>query len=233
MIVALAEQVRNTLSHMHQLEVAQSEVENIEATLAELRRVDQALDSLSVTLRIIQQRLPNEIISILQSQANKLATDIESSRAAFTQNRRQVDSLRTIQSKLQKISTDIANAWASYAEQRFMPHREILELVRRLPEVAAQDEAISRLVDQIQAQVRKSPGSTAELGAFDARIADLSQRLALVEQLAPAIREFLGKVRDERATVADLTPEVLSWLQKSQHTTAFAISFTERKGTGR
>lgn len=231
MIVALASQVQENLKLVSRLERDKNEAENIQATLVALHEANKLFAEVSKGVQILAARLPAATITELQDQADKIATDVDSSLSAFAENRRQVQKLRTIQQRIQQLKDRVVSAWKEYVANLLDPQLEVLALVQSLPEIVAQQDDINRLVLQLRSRAEHLPQSSATLGEIDARLGELQQRLAAVRQLSPEVKSFLDKVRAGTATIVDLTPTVLDWCCQGEHAKAFAIRFVTRKDT--
>lgn len=230
MIVSLAAGVQDRLAQVHQLELTSNALSNIQATLDELRKVEQVVDRLRAVMAVISPRLAVGSVADLQGQAERIADELESSHAAFKSNRRQVTELRTILRRVEQLAANAGALWTAYAGALIAPNREILALVRSLPEVAEQRHTIDALIAQLETQVQTPPQTRQALARFDTALDEVEHRLAAVKQLSPEVKAFLEKVRAGAATVADLTPAVLDWCRHGEHAAAFAISFVAGRG---
>jgi hypothetical protein len=63
-----------------------------------------------------------------------------------------------------------------------------------------------------------------QLAEFDARTAQLQTKLSELEGLSPAIIAFLKAVLDQKATIADLSDEVLAWCRQAGRDHSFRIT---------
>jgi len=231
MITALLGDVRTKIDLAKRLKDAQSEVKAIEATLAELDKLVAATRQLAAAAENCRGRLGEEVISPVLAQAAQVAQDVIASRQRFAStNRREILPLNAVGRKIQAAHRDLSERWQLYAQQQLVPYLELLRLVTYLPEVAASEHEIQQIVAKIRAQIASPPESAAQLGQFDQRLADLGRRLEGVAQLPDEVRAFLMKVVEGRATLADLTHPVRSWLEQGGRAGAFSIGFAGRRG---
>jgi hypothetical protein len=231
-ITALLSDTRAKIDLAKRLKDAQSEVKAIDATLAELEKLLDAARQLATAAEVCRGRLGEEIIAPVLAQATAVAQEVQSSRQRFAEgtSRRENLALYNTGRKVQAASKDLGERWQLYAQGQLAPYLELLSLVTYLPEVAASEHEIQHLVAQIRAQISRPPQSTAQLDQFDGRLADLGRRLERVARLPDDVRSFLMKVVEGRATLADLTPPVRSWLEEGGRASSFSIVFAARRG---
>ncbi len=230
MIVALAHEVRRQLVAVDRLEVTHDELNNIQATQAELENVAQEALIFTATLRAIRDRVSTADIDVARRQCERAVADLERSLEKFAAEPRQVADLRQIQRRIQEARSSIAAGWSAYATHLIRPNRDLLLLVRGLPEIAEQLNDINQLLAKLDTQAQVAPRSGSDLTRFDAHLHELEARLVAVKQLDPAIKLFLEKVRTGKATIDDLSPAVLEWCREGNHAATFTITFAPRSG---
>lgn len=230
MITALLNDTRAKIELAKRLKDAQSEVKAIEATLAELEKLLESARQLATAAEVCGGRLGEAIIGPVLAQAAAIAQEVQVSRQRFTStNRRETLALNGSGRKVQAAIKDLGDRWQLYSQGQLAPYLELLRLVIYLPEVAASEHEIQQLVANIRAQVSRPPQSTAQLDQFDQRLAELGRRLDSVAQLSYEVRSFLMKVVENRATLADLTPPVRSWVEEGGRSGSFSIVFSARR----
>lgn len=232
MITALLNATCAKIELAKRLKDAQSEVKAIETTQAELEKLLEAARQLATATEVCRGRLGEETIAPILAQAVVVVQEVHASRKRFAEgtSRRENLALYNTGRKIQAAFKDLENRWQLYAQRQLAPYLELLRLVTYLPEVAASEHEIQQLVAQIRAQVTRPPQSAAQLGQFDQRLADLGYRLESVARLPDEVRTFLMKVVEGRATLADLTPSVRSWVEEGGRANSFSIVFAARRG---
>jgi DNA-binding FrmR family transcriptional regulator len=228
MITALLNDTRTKIALAKRLKDAQSEVKAIEVTLTELEKLLDTARQLAAATEVCRDRLGAEMIVPVLAQAMTVAQEVQASRKRFaegTSSHRENLALSNTGRKAQAAIKDLGERWQLYAQGQLAPYMELLRLVTYLPEVAASEHEIKQLVAQIRAQVTKPPQSAAQLAQFDGRLTELGRRLESVARLPDEVRSFLMNVVEGRATLADLTPLVRSWVEEGNRATAFSIKF--------
>ncbi|NTV64832.1 MAG: hypothetical protein HGA65_15075 [Oscillochloris sp.] len=231
MITALLNDTRAKIELAKRLKDAQSEVKAIEVTRTELEKLLDAARQLAAATEVCRGRLGEEIIAPVLAQAMAVAQEVQASRKRFAEgtSRRENLALYNTGRKAQAALKDLGDRWQPYAQAQLAPYEELRRLVTYLPEVAASEHEIQQLVAQIRAQVSRPPQSAAQLEQFDGRLADLGRRLERVARLPDEVRSFLMKVVEGRATLADLTPPVRSWVEQGGRADSFSIVFAARR----
>jgi len=214
------------------LKDAQSEVKAVEATQAELDKLLGTTRQLISTLEVCRDRLGEESISPVLTKATVVAQEVQASRKRFAEgtNRRENPHLSDTGRKVQTAFKDLSNLWRNHAQAQLDPYLELLHLVTYLPEVAASEQEIRKLVSEISTQLARPPQSPAQLDQFDERLADLGRRLESVSRLPNEVRSFLTKVVERKATLTDITPPVWSWVEEGGRASSFSIIFAVRRG---
>lgn len=227
MIVKLAEDACKLLDELDELEHARANAGDIQATLKELVDINSKAARLHELCLLLRNRLP--LKDLLAEELPKILKSLQDSHMKFAheQERRQVRSLRDIASQLQIVLTTIQTRWKKYAESQVTPHFELLEMVRLLPEVRVQEAMLYGLKSRLQKHVAILPQTHAELAEFDNAFAQLRSRLANLESLHPEVKNFLRKVYDHEATIADLTDSVIQWCRQGEHSKIFRIDFIQ------
>lgn len=230
MIVELSNQVCQQLEKVSSLEKQQDEEKNIKATLDKLNTLQTSIHNLKVRYQVVSSRFAILDIESMQQKAAMIAQEVESSRANFETQRRQVTALSKSEKDVQNLMKDIDIRWRSYAQQKTKPHTEMLKLVGSLPEIAQQQDAIQELLTQLNRLTATSPSSHEKLTDFDTTLQKLQRRFESLQGLSTAVLEFLQKTQQGTATFSDLNDEVLAWCQQGDHAKAFTISFRGGKG---
>jgi hypothetical protein len=228
-IVELAAEVQAKLALASRLRTNKNEANAIRATVRELESFVTDTRLLNVGLGICRARLEAEDVAIITTQAAQIAQEIDASRRLFIIHPQERPPINNASKKLKTVSGLLAARWGEYAKKQLEPYLELRQLVDYLPEVAADKANIDTLVNQIKAQGSSVPKTEEQLAQFDQRLAHLSSRLDAIAHLPDQVRLFLSKVVANTATMADLSPEVLTWIREGNREGAFAIRFVINK----
>mgnify|MGYP001118482401 FL=1 len=230
MITALLKETCNNIEQAKHLKKAQSEIKDIEATSNELEKLLTSTRQLALTTTTCGERLGTAIIASVLAQLPPITQEVQNSKQRFnSSNRRETLALYNVGRKVQATYTDLSERWKLYAQDQLAPYLELLRLVMYLPEVAANQTKIQELTASIKQHAEKPPQNKAQLAQFDERLRQLGEYLDSIAHLPKEVQSFLGKVVEGTATLADLNSTILQWIQDSNRSSSFSISFITRR----
>ena len=225
MIVALSGRVSQQLETNRQLELTQQQALDVTQTAEEARKLRESVQNTVLFFQLIQSRLQKGEQKRLCDLLASLAADVANTRQEFAKAPRQVNALRQLQTRGAQIRLDAEGCWHSYATGKVQPQTELLRLVQQLPEMRVQFRTINELVERLRRSADGTPKTASDLAQFDAALAELTKASSQLQGLGPAVRNFLAMVIAGRATVADLTSEVLEWCRQGERDKALQITF--------
>lgn len=225
MITALARRVAQELDEVTALERAQSQAEDIRATLDALDALRQQVDVAVGRFRLLRERLPQEQARATSQRLTDLAQTLQRSREEFERQRRQVIPLESAKTQARQISEDLANGWREATQAQAGPLLQLLALVERLPELRERLPVLAQLRTQVITGMSKPPQNEENLAQFGALCEGLEEQLVQVHGLSPDVKAFLSKVVAGSATLADLSDDVLAWCRQGERAAALRITF--------
>jgi len=225
MIVTITQEIKSKMARENELSNIRDNEKAIKATYNELKQLNVLLRKFVTLYQVVHKHLPVTEKSRFIAEARQIQTRIKELHERFASKPRQASELRRLKGQIEKLTQQTQAAWRVYAYEQVKPHLELLKLVKQLPEIATQADAINQLQRQLQAAIDKPPNTAHALNQFDHNIQALDQRLANLSNLDPSVRRFLYKVLQNQATMADLSPEILAWCRQEGRARAFKISF--------
>ena len=220
MIVDLAEKTRAKITRRNELEQIKENKQNIDATAISLKGVSDSLVHTITSLILIKPLLTEEQMWEIVSQIRTIDRRIKASREKFADQPRQVQQLASLKKIIEDLNTFLKQAWASYAYTRIRPKFELFNLVEQMPEVAGQMTAISPIKRNLEAAPSKLPQNVSEIERFERDIKALDDSLGNLKDLPTEVTQFLYKVQNNTATIADLSDDVLTWCRKEDERAA-------------
>lgn len=204
------------------------DLRSVAERVAQVSETRQALEALegparhgAAALGLIRARIDPERREALARDLAGVAALVRRSEVQFAGNRRQVQSLKQAENKLTATQAAIDEAWRGYAERQVSGLRDLRVIVLPLlPEQAAELQAA---LGSVERRGQTAPRTEEELRAFDAALEGARGVAAALEGLPGAVRAFLARVAVGQATLADVTPEALSWLAGHGHLGRFAV----------
>lgn len=225
MIVALAQDIQAKVEQRKRFEERKRQQQAISDTLGMLRTLRQEIADFDT-----QQRLVGEVISaeitqslneIIQRLRNRLKQRYDEFRHSDKFN--QKSQLSYLQQDISKLDAQLQEGWSDYANRKIAPHSELYLLVEKLPEVSGNIRRINELIQKLHRASSTTPRTSTHVDQFERDLESLRVTLANLEGIEPHIRRFLFSVRDGKATVADLTDDILAWCRDPRRASAFKI----------
>jgi hypothetical protein len=195
------------------------------ATLEELEQVAEGCRKLEYQYRVIVSRLLPTFAPEFQAKIAPQVAVIQKLRERFETNSNQLLEIKRLANELRSLTDHLNQAWSSWIKQQYHPYQELFRLVQDLPEIKIQERAIQDLFGHLNAAKAIAPHDIQELNRIDQRIVRLAGYFSSVRGLSPEVQAFLHKVREGQATIADLSPEILTWCTSFNHAHAFKIRF--------
>jgi len=224
-IVTLSREVCQNLDKIDEMTKILQDTGAVKATLEEVSKVLEIAYRLDALLSLLRQRLPDENSQHFAAMVDGLLQEVRISYKNFETEPRQTRQLSLLYNKIQNLIKEIEVQWRIYAQQQTEQPFELLKLVLHLPEVQSQYAVLTSLQTQLKHFFDYPPLTRTQLADFDRALQDLTQRLGNVEGLDTEIKMFLQKTLSHKATIADLTDNILQWCQQGNHADAFAIRF--------
>lgn len=228
MIVELAGEVQHLLRRKEQLEKDQRTTEQVSATLKQLESVQETAYKMLTLCKILQGRIAARNIPLHTASVALVRGDLQDSREAFQTERRQVSDLRLVLNRLEQRMKDLEREWVAYSTERAQPQIKLLQLVEHLPEMQKQAQEINQLVATLMQHHTSAPTSFGQLSQYDKALQELTQRIRNLEGLSDSIIDFLTRVANRKATLADINDEVRNWYSTGKRASAFLITFKDQ-----
>jgi DNA repair exonuclease SbcCD ATPase subunit len=225
-VVELAETAYKDLETIDRLRDQKQNADDINATQKELQEVQVLAIQVCTLYQLLHNRL--ELVDIQQSELPKIMQKVQELRQQFAdrQKIRQVQEIRhSVKAPLGKIKNKIEIRWREYAEKRSKWLLDFLEVIQNLPEIRDKAQFINKLKRRLEGFLATVPTNQAELEEFDQCLLTLQEHLSQLQNVHPDVTNFLRKVHNNQATMADVTNEVLSWCQQGNHAQVFLIRF--------
>lgn len=125
-----------------------------------------------------------------------------------TFNDKKVEKILSHNNELKKLSSDIELLWKSFAN--YMTN-EVLEQLGIYSLVCNNKKFVNDIINNINS-INKWPINESDYNKFIGRF-EHGKKLLLSMNFTVEVEEFLKKVKEKRASLLDLTPEVLQWIK--------------------
>jgi hypothetical protein len=229
MIASLATNIENKIVRRNELEQIRENKQAIADTYRELAEAGARLRQTLTSFDLIRARLTTEQVEEVRRHLQMISERLRTSRERFITQYRQVREISAAGKQIEQLDNFLAQAWASYVLSQTYSQFELLDLVISLPEVNIQGDGITAIRQRLENAQSKLPRRELHLIQFDADLQALQNSLANLSGLDTRVTEFLRRVQKGRASVADLTDDILDWCRANNRATAFKISFGQSK----
>lgn len=156
----------------------------------------------------------NSYLQILKFESFSLPDDIKNRIKVLgeyvktTFNTKKVEKPISHNNELSKLSTDIEILWKNFA---YSITNEVLEQLGIYSLVCNNKKHVNEIISNINS-INKWPINEADYNKFTGRF-EQGKKLLLNMNFTTEVEEFLKKVKDKKASLLDLTPEVLKWIK--------------------
>jgi HPt (histidine-containing phosphotransfer) domain-containing protein len=225
MITTRAKNLTALIERTHELEQSAAHAESFQATTAAVVELADRLQELADDARRVVPRLgPASRIEVRRT-FESVGEQLHQIRLQLRSNPRQTNEVSRLEKQVVSAAVKLEVCWRSWCDLQLQPHRDALALVSFLPEIQAQQNAIDQAL-QLAGQLSLSlPKSDESLRSFKATVETLGSVLAELEGISITVKSFLDKVVNGQATIEDLDPEILAWVQQRGRAKAFKIGF--------
>lgn len=194
--------------------------EEYQKTLASLSMECQNLERSLDTIDSIEKHKITDSPMLDGGTRSELLDAIDECGNALENGQLSKETVQVFGSRTKQLQRDLATSWKVCAAHYAEGAAGYLGIVQGLTDKPKE-------VDELKSRIRNivngdpSPISAKKLSV------DVSQANAIISRysLKPEIEAFLRKVADKQATVADLTPSVISWLDTQNLLTKLKIAF--------
>lgn len=194
--------------------------EEYQKTLASLSMECQNLERSLDTIDSIEKHKITDSPMLDGGTKSELLDAIDECGNALENGQLSKETVQVFGSRTKQLQRDLATSWKVCAAHYAEGAAGYLGIVQGLTDKPKE-------VDELKSRIRNivngdpSPISAKKLSV------DVSQANAIISRysLKPEIEAFLRKVADKQATVADLTPSVISWLDTQNLLTKLKIAF--------
>jgi len=222
-LLTIAQELVDQTQQIEKSRSDRAETKNIDDTYQKIVALQQKLDTLTDQVTVLRENdvvpLSQEFIGHLEIAKQKLID----AQQAFQSVRRQVSSISEVQTCIERAEDELKKVWSAYTAKRINPIRTTLELIRGLPDVHNKLNEHHEVLHVIGDFEKRLPRNSADWFKFTQAIARYQLIFDSVEGLDPEIIEFLKKVRNRDATLADLTENILTWCYEGNRLQTFTI----------
>lgn len=129
--------------------------------------------------------------------------------------------LHELNKLIDELDTNLKFEWNKYYEEKVIPSRETIQSILDIIKNREEAEIVVTALNPVQ---NKWPITERRLDIINDNL-NKSKRIISEIGLTKEIEEFLEKIRENRATLTDLTPEILNWLKSRDLQDKISLTF--------
>lgn len=219
----LTETIKNCTSAIKKRRATIESKQNAETYAKSLAQLAQATASIKDTLDCASAMKDNGIVStplMDESTRSELLACIDDCGNGVTEMRLTLDTVRLLKSKGDAVTAQIKIVWRDAAQKYSDGPKGYLSMIGGL---SNDPKRAKDLADSITQTVAGNPS----IEAINSLVSDVAEAKQMTDQfsLNPEIENFLKKVSSQRATVLDLTSNIMVWLKEKNLTGKLKIRF--------
>lgn len=229
MILDLIEKTHIQLQAYIQAQAQKNQQEAIQNTCSEIIKLEKELDNFLKAYQLRKHFLSDDIIQSTKEDINNIKKLLQESETDFSENKnyKQSITLGAIQKSIETAKNNIRRAWMIYVQQQIQPYQELARIADTLPQMKEKTGQIESLIQQLEGIAKKLPNKNT-WSEFESKKQQLAILLDNLHGLGEEKRKFLEMVRSMRASVADLTPDLLKWCNEQDISSSLVVRFKDR-----
>lgn len=219
----LTETIKNSTSAVKRHRTAIEDQQHAESYTKALTQLARSVESIKEALDCATVMKESGIVStpiMDETMRDDLLTCINDCGNGVSDRKLTLDTVNLLKSKGDALSAQIKNSWRDAALQYSEGTKGYLSMIGGL---ANDPKQARELVESITKTVASEPSTK----AVKSLVSDVSKAEKIIGgfSLNPEIENFLEKVSQQRASVLDLTPNILDWLKERELTSKLKIRF--------
>ena len=219
----LTETIKNSTSAIKKRRLAIESKQHAEIYAKALAQLAQATENIKGTLDCATAMMDSGIVNtplMDEHTRNDLIACINDCGNGVSEKQLTMEAVRLLKSKGDAFTAQIKIVWWDATQKYSDGPKGYLSMIGGL---SNDPKRAKELAENISKTVSGDPS----IKAINSLVSDVAEAKQITEQfsLNPKIELFLKKVSSQGATVSDLTPEVLAWLQEKKLTSKLKIRF--------
>ena len=219
----LTETIKNSTSAIKKRRATIESKQHAETYAKALVQLAQATESIKGTLDCATVMKESGIVStplMDETTRSDLLACINDCGNSVSEMKLTLEAVRLLKSKGDAVSTQVKIVWRDASVKYSDGFKGYLSMIGGL---SSDPKRAKELADSITKTVAGDPS----IKAIKSLVADVAEAKKITDEfsLNPEIEDFLKKVSAQRATVFDLTPSIMKWLQEKSLTGKLKIRF--------
>ena len=228
MIIEQSQVLQEKLGTLNTAARRKRETKQIAETHAQVMQISEKIQRLVNQYKTIGHMLPINEQDELLVLFGRINEKVNAFAKEFQSNSDQARKLKPFSDRYVVPSLDtLRTMWASQVDREVKNEIEIYLLVKNLPDIRSNGARIDAGLRQLNTIKERPPSSDEALNRYQDNVDTLRFQIGGIRGLTSAVQDFLEKMSQNSATIADLTMEIYDWCSEPSRAEHFAIKFAE------
>lgn len=215
-MLQLTAEVKTQIADFKRLQNSASQVESIQTTATDLGPVQIMLTYWTSVYPALEPYFDADQCRDLREQAKTLHRRLRESKEKFPTEFNQHTVLARIHNAASTLEDKTQQCWTRYAMAKLQAPRERARFAELLPHMHAAMPVIEVAIADLERLATRVPSRPSDIQAFHTRLLQLDGMLRNMAGMDAQQTAFLAKLSNNRATLADISPDLLEWCQREE-----------------
>ena len=215
-MLQLTAEVKAQIADFKRLQNSASQVASIQATATDLQSVEIRLTRWVTIFPTLEPYCDADQRVDLRGQATTLYRCLQESKENFATEFNQHAALARIQSAASTLEDRTQQYWSRYAATKLHVPCERARIAKLLPHMQAAMPDIESTMADLQRLADRIPARPSDVNAFHTKLGQLEAMLQNMAGIDAQQTAFLTKLSNGKATLADMSPDLLEWCQREE-----------------
>lgn len=217
MLLQKCKLVRNTVKEASELQKKQEKVKRVMEFVSLVQEHSRKMEQTIISTSVIHESFPVFSVPVLELKKVVVLLDETAKSISSEPSKERFGAAVTA---LQGIDDKIKSQWSQLSKHN---HQDLVKMLDILGKILKQDNDINVLTRTITDIEQTWPITSAEITHYRDKLEKGKKKVASLNVSAD-IQQFLDKLGRGQATIVDLTPEVMNWLESQNMSANISIS---------
>lgn len=188
--------------------------DHIQNTLQGLVALQKQCSQIAIAYELLQPHLVHREKLPITLSIRNISSRLKNSSAEFNKEAyQQARDLSQIASSVKSLHDNLTELWLVYAQDKMRTYQELARIARTLPQMNQSIPQIDKLIHEMASATKNLP-TMSSWSMFHSQLQRLAELLDDIQGLPQEKRELLQLISDGKATLKDITPDLLKWCRE-------------------
>lgn len=211
MLTDVVKLTRGEIDKYVRLQTQIKQLEHIKNTKSELDVLQRKCTQIMVAYELLHPHLDDMQRVSVESNIEAINSRLKSSYSEFLKgNYEQARILGQISVSVKSLDDNLSRLWLIYAQEQIRPYQELMRIAKTLPQMERNISQIETLIGELNSATKTLP-TLQSWSNFHAKLQQVAGLLEDIQGLSQEKRDFLQSIREGKATLSNITPQLLEW----------------------